>query len=82
MLGSCDEKTPWTLLLYKLRRSLSRVGGEERRDVGVRIGGIVQDFYVRARILSQEVLVRLFIDFLINHLRWWLFVFPYSMINV
>ena len=69
------------ILFYKLRRSLSRVGGEERRDVGVRIGVIVQDFYVRARILSQEVLVR-FIDFLINHLRWWLFVFPYRMINV
>lgn len=69
------------ILFYKLRRSLSRVGGEERRDVGVRIGVIVQDFYVRARILSQEVLVR-FIDFLINHLRWWLFIFLYSMINV
>ena len=69
------------ILFYKLRRSLSRVGGEERRDVGVRIRVIVQDFYARARILSQEVLVR-FVDFLINHLRWWLFVFPYSMINV
>lgn len=70
------------ILFYKLRRSLSWVGGEERRDVGVRIGMIVQDFYIGARILSQEVLVRLIIDFLINHLRWWLFVFPYSMINV
>lgn len=70
------------ILFYKLRRSLSRVGGEERRDVDVRIGMIDQDFYVGARMLSQEFLVRLFIDFLINHLRWWLFVFPYSMINV
>ena len=49
--------------------------GEERRDVGMRMGIIVQHFYAQARILSQEAPVRLIIDFLINHLRLWLFVF-------
>ena len=48
----------------------------------MRMGIIVQNFYAQARILSQEAPVRLIIDFLINHLRWWLFVFPYRMINV
>ena len=66
------------LLFYKQRRRLSWVGGgggEERRDVGMRMGIIVQHFYAQARILSQEAPVRLIIDFLINHLRLWLFVF-------
>ena len=66
------------ILFYKQRRRVSWVGGggwEERRDVGMRMGIIVQHFYAQARILSQEAPVRLIIDFLINHLRVWLFVF-------
>lgn len=86
MLDSCDEKTPWTLYSSTNKGEAYHGGGggrgEERRDVGMRMGIIVQNFYAQARILSQEAPVRLIIDFLINHLRWWLFVFPYRMINV
>lgn len=74
----------YTLLQTKVKLIMEGGGGrgEERRDVGMRMGIIVQNFYAQARILSQEAPVRLIIDFLINHLRWWLFVFPYRMINV
>ena len=60
------------VLFYKLRRSFSwgeGRWGEKRRDVGVRMGIILQHFYAGARILTQEALVRLIIVFLINHLR-------------